>query len=64
MRTWLVMARMRRGYSQKRMSELVGISQPSYCAYEKGKTTPKPKHAKRIAELLGVRWEDFYKEAV
>ena len=62
MRSWLIVSRMRKGYSQKKMSELVGISQPSYCAYEKGKTTPKPKHAKKIAELLGFAWERFYEE--
>jgi len=62
LRNWLIVARMRKGYSQKKMSELVGISQPSYCAYEKGKTTPRPRHAQKIAKILGFSWEEFFKE--
>lgn len=60
MREWLIKARKQNGLSQKVISERVNITQPAYCAYESGRTRPKPMTAKRIASVLGIDWTRFY----
>lgn len=62
MRTWLIKMREQHGLSQAQVAKAVGISQPTYWEYEKGKSTPKPERAKQIARLLGFDWTAFYTE--
>ena len=42
------------------MAKAIHVSQPSYWAYEHGKSNPKPEKAKAIGALLGVPWIKFY----
>lgn len=62
MRNWLVAIREASGYSQKDVSEKVGISQPSYCNIERGERRPAVETAKAIADILGFCWTQFYEE--
>lgn len=64
MRKWLIAIRKKARLSQKYISERVGIAQASYCAIEKGKTTPNVSNAKAIADVLGFDWTRFYEEVV
>lgn len=60
MRKILIQTRMAMGLSQKRMSELVGVSQPSYWAYESGASTPRPENAVKISKILGIPLEQIF----
>ena len=60
MNQWLIERRKMRGLSQKDISEKVGISQPSYCNIENGNRQPSVTTAKRIAEVLGFDWTEFF----
>ena len=60
MRFWLIQKREALGLTQKNISELVGISQPSYCNIETGERRPSVETAKKIAEVLGFDWTLFY----
>ena len=60
MRAWLIEARIKKGFTQKELSELVKISQPHMCDIEQEKKTPRPDTAKRIAKVLGFNWTRFY----
>ena len=60
MRQWLITARKKKGFSQADMAKAIHVSQPSYWAYEHGKSNPKPDKAKAIGALLGVPWIKFY----
>ena len=62
MREWLIDLRKQKNLSQSEVAEATKISQPSYCNIENGKIRPKPETAKRIADLLGFNWTDFFKE--
>ncbi len=59
-RDWLIAIRNSKGVMQKDVAELVGISQPSYCTIEHGKTRPSVETAKKIAAVLGFDWTRFY----
>lgn len=61
-RSWLIAIRKDCGLSQKSVSELVGISQPSYYNIEVGKRKPSVPVAKRIAAALGFDWTRFYED--
>lgn len=54
MRQWLIIARKTKGLTQKEISEMIGISQSSYCMYERGESTPRPRNAKKLAKILGI----------
>lgn len=62
MRDWLIAMREQKGFRQKYVAEKVGISPPSYCTIEKGKTRPTVETAKAIASVLGFDWTQFYEE--
>lgn len=47
-------ARKYRGYSQKEVAELVGVSQPTYSDYENGKTLMGLDNFARVARALNV----------
>ena len=63
MRAWLAEIRTEKGYSQKRVSEEIGISQPTYWEYERGKCNPSVEVAKKIGKLLGFDWTAFFEDA-
>lgn len=60
MRDWLIACRVKKNLSQKAVSESVGVSQPTYWAYEHGECTPTPDTAKKIAEVLDFPWTKFF----
>ena len=62
MRIWLIKKREALGFTQKNISELIGISQPSYCNIETGERHPSVGTAKKIASALGFEWTRFYEE--
>lgn len=62
MRSWLIKYRKQCGLSQKALADKVGIAQPSLSSIESGKTNPKPTTAKRIAQVLGFDWTQFFNE--
>ncbi|MFV8211842.1 LexA family transcriptional regulator [Streptococcus pluranimalium] len=47
-------ARLKNNWSQSYISELIGISRPSYTNWEKGKTQPNQKNLNKLSEILGV----------
>lgn len=61
MRTWLKIRRLTYGFSQKHLSELIGISPGYYSRIETLEVKPSDCVAKRIAELLGFHdsWNVF-----
>lgn len=61
-RTWLIAIREEKKFSQKYVSEQVGIAQPSYFNIEAGKRGPSVPVAKRIAAVLGFDWTRFYEK--
>ena len=63
MRTWLIDLRKQQNLSQSEVAQAAKISQPSYCNIENGKLNPKPKTAKRIADVLRFDWTEFFKES-
>lgn len=60
MRDWLIAIRRMRGYSQKTVSDAIGVSQPTYWQYEHGEIVPSVPIAKRIGAFLGFDWTLFY----
>lgn len=60
MNQWLIEKRKNKGLSQKDVSEMARISQPSYCNIENGSRRPSVETAKRIAEALGFDWTEFF----
>jgi len=46
-------ARESKGYSQKELAELMGVSQPTVCDWETGKKNPAGKNLKKLSTLLG-----------
>ncbi len=61
-REWLIEIREAHGLTQSAVALMVGISQPSYFAIEKGLSDPKPETAKRIGAALAFPWTRFYEE--
>ena len=43
-----------KGYTQEELARLVNISQPSYCAYERGVNMPHKNTQIQLAKVLGV----------
>lgn len=50
----LKVERERRGYSQKEMSELIGVAKSTYSLYESGNREPNVMTIKKIADVLNV----------
>ena len=53
--------RERKGYTQKELAELVGVTQAAIAQFELGSTLPNIKTAVRLAEILGVTCEQLVK---
>lgn len=61
-RSWLIETRKKQDLTQGAVAAAAGISQPSYCAIENGTSDPKIETAKKIGDVLGIPWTDFYEE--
>lgn len=59
-RHWLIQARIDRGFTYPQLAKEVGVTQQAIFWWERGKRTPKPKLAKKIASVLGLDWTKFY----
>lgn len=59
-RNWLIEYRQKKGLSQEKLAELVGITQQAYSQYENGGRRPSVETAKKIAEILEFEWTKFY----
>lgn len=57
----LALKRLSLGYSQEQVSKMLNVRQATISHYESGKSTPKYKRAKQLAELYGMSVDDFYK---
>lgn len=53
-RTCLTVSRIKKGFTQKEVAKMIGLSQQVYSKYESGKTTPSSfKIMNSLAEILG-----------
>lgn len=43
------------GYTQKEFAALVGVSDVALSNWERGTTKPRPRHARKVGDLLGVK---------
>ncbi len=53
-------ARLRKGITQNKIAEKIGISQPTYAQWENGKRKPKLETLKKIADALEVPVSTLY----
>ena len=53
--------RKERGLTQKQMAEEIGIKQPNYCKWEKGVFIPSSLNLQKIAEILGISYNELIK---
>lgn len=54
--------RMRAGYTQDKMAELLGISRVTYCDYEVNPQKVKVETYQQIADVLNCKVSDFFVE--
>lgn len=54
--------REQKGLSQEQLAAKIGVSRQSLSAIERGIAKPSVENAKKIAEVLDLRWSDFYEE--
>ncbi len=62
MREWLRVIRKDRNLKQQEVAESANISRQGYSFIETGERTPTVATAKKIAEVLGFDWTEFFKE--
>lgn len=55
-------ARTEKGLSQRKMAELLGVSQPAYLEWEHGDSVPNWARMKSIAKVLGISLDELAKE--
>ena len=53
-RSWLVQARKEKMLSQRDLGNLVGVTETSVQAWEKGLFTPYPRHQRALCEVLEI----------
>ena len=58
MRDWLIA--LRAGRSQSKVAKESGIAQSTYASIETGYRTPSVATAKKIADVLGFPWTQFF----
>lgn len=51
-------ARLKAGYSQTRVAQLVGVSLPSVIQWEKGVMHPGPENQRKLEEVLGIQLDE------
>jgi len=54
--------REKKGLTMTKVGELAGMSLSMYSYIENGERRPSVESAKRLAEVLGIRWTDFYED--
>lgn len=59
MKITLAAARVNKGYTQKELAELIGISHYTLLKWEKGKSFPKVPQIQKLEELLGITYNDI-----
>ena len=57
MLTQIKKARLIAGLEQKQVAEMMGVTQVSVSAWEKGKALPKPQRLKQLASVLNTTVE-------
>jgi putative transcriptional regulator len=62
MRHWLLQFRKAKGFTQKEVSELCGISRSYYADIEQGSANASGRAAKLIADVLGFDMALFFTE--
>lgn len=62
MRHWLVQFRKIKGYTQKQVAELCGISRSYYAGIEQGSANASGQAAKLISDVLGFSMDLFFAE--
>jgi len=60
MREWLINLRNIKGFTQKEVSAMCGISRSFYADIEQGTRNPKPLTAQDIGKVLGFDWTLFF----
>lgn len=58
----LKVLRRKKGFTQKEIAEIIGISKSYYAMLETYKRKPSIKLAKKISNILSFSWEDFFIE--
>ncbi len=64
MRGWLKEYRLSKDLTQQDLADIVNIDVTSIGKYENGKRRPSYEVAKKIAEVLGFDWTEFFNEKV
>lgn len=62
MPNWLKEKRNKKGISQGCVAEKIGITRVSYSRIENGERNPSVETAKKIADVLGFDWTQFYED--
>ena len=55
-------ARVKRGLTQRRLAEMIGVRQQTLSNIEVGAAKPSIPTAKKLGEALELDWADFFKE--
>lgn len=59
---WLKELRIKVGYTQGKLAEIVGVERSLISKFETGCARPSPNTAKAIAQILGFDWTKFYED--
>lgn len=59
-REWLITLRNEKGYSQEKLSEMIGVTQMTISNVENGSRRPSVELAKKLGTLLDFEWTKFY----
>ena len=57
-------AREAKGLSQVALAKSLGVDQSTICLWERGKTSPRPDVATRLANILGCTLDEIYRSKV
>lgn len=52
-------ARLRQGYTQQQVADIIGVSKSTYCGYETGKRQPDVSKIKMLAKILKVSGDEL-----
>lgn len=64
MREWLRVLRKEKDMKQQQVADSANISRQGYSFIESGERTPSVPTAKKIAEVLGFDWTEFFREEI
>ncbi len=60
MRKYLKQKRIKKGYTQSQIAEMLNISRPHYCKIETGIRTPSLRLAIEIKKIIGYEGDDLF----